>query len=138
MRRCVMLKFPFIPPSKRLTELEIGKGIRALGPQVLRAIFSIVSKAMTLVPKYAGMANKPLMADFAVWSCAITEALGRDPNGFLHLYRDNQKLQTEEVISSDLFSTHLVEYLEMREALEKKRTFVSVKQTLLDSLTMGA
>ena len=138
MRRVLLFLFPLIPPEKKMTLQKLNNAIDSIGPEVLGAVFDIVSKAMALVPKYEDLKEKSTMADFEMWACAITEALGRDPNEFLKLYRENQQLQKGEVLAADILGTVLVKFVQLSMALEKSQTFKIDKLTLLARLTTDA
>jgi len=129
LRRCILFFFPHISAKKRMSEEFIDAHIEAMGGDILGAIFSLISSTMTLVGKYRNMPDKPIMADFAVWGCAITEALGEDADEFLNLYRRNRNLQSEEVIKNDQVATIIKEILD--EANYDNGLYMITKDSLL-------
>lgn len=112
MRRCVLFNFKHIGSKKRRTETELQDTINAIGPSVSGSIFSIISKAMSLIEKYKDVEDKPIMADFDTWGRALTEALGEDPDDFVEEYKNNRWLQSMRITENDDFGTILFEYLQ--------------------------
>jgi len=112
LRRCVLFHFDHISASKRMSEQQIEEEIELIGTKVLGSIFTFISKAMTFVTKYKDMKNKPIMADFAIWGCALAEAIGERPEDFLHEYARNRAIQSEQVANADEFSMTVLDYLQ--------------------------
>ena len=133
LRRCILFFFPHISSGKRMSEEYLDAQIEAMGGDILGAIFTLISNTMTLVDQYREMPDKPIMADFAVWGCAIAEALGEDSNEFLNLYKRNRTLQSEEVIKNDQVATIIKEILD--EATFEKGIYMTSKDRLLGTVT---
>jgi len=133
LRRCIMFFLPHITSGKRKSEEFLDAQIEAMGSDVMGAILTLISKAMGLVERYRDMPDKPIMADFAVWGCAIAEALGEDSNTFMILYEQNRSLQSEEVIKNDQVGTVIKEILD--EAIFVEGLYMISKDSLLSNIT---
>lgn len=112
MRRCILFNFKHIKSESRRTESELQSTIDEIGEGVMGAIFSIISRAMSLVHKYEDVKDRPIMSDFDQWGRALTEALGKAPEDFVEEYKRNRILQNTRIADSDEFATILFEYLE--------------------------
>lgn len=132
LRRCILFFIPYISASQRMTEEHINANIAAMGSDILGAIFSLVVKSMGLVDEFRDMPNKPTMADFAVWGCAIAKALGEEPDRFLSLYATNRTLQSEEVIHNDQTNAIIKETLDNAEF--KDGLFMIPKDSFLQDI----
>jgi len=64
-------------------------------------MFDVLSAAMTIYPT-VDLKEKPRMADFAVWGCAIAEALGRSKEEFLEAYIANIKQVNREALAESV------------------------------------
>lgn len=133
LRRCILFFFPHITAEARMSETFINEQIDAIGPKVMGAVFRLISIAMNKVDQYRIMANKPIMADFAIWGCALADALGESSNEFLVLYEQNRSLQSEEVIRNDQVGTVLKEILDEGNFVDG--LFMLTKENLLGSVT---
>lgn len=139
MRRCVLFNFKHIGTKKRRTETELQTTIGAIGPSVMGSIFSIISKAMTLVEKYRDVEDKPIMADFDTWGRALTEALGEQPEDFVQEYSRNRWIQSMRITENDDFGTILFEYLEAQKfedglfIIPKDELLLEIERTVSES-----
>lgn len=99
---------------ERKTEEEIWAEFEPLLPAILGGIFDAVSGAMRL-RKGIKLVEKPRMADFAMWGCAIAEAAGFTQQDFLRAYGASIALQNEEAINASGLATTILMFMEGRE-----------------------
>ncbi len=57
----------------------------------------------------------PRMADFAIWGCAIAEAIGYSQAGFLAAYSGNQEIRNEEALQASPVAVMVLALMEDRE-----------------------
>ncbi len=98
--RLILFKLQRISEDKRREEREVLTAFEEKRPFILGAIFDAVSKAVT-IREFVDLKRKPRMADFAVWGCAIAEALGFTQQQFIDAYYANIGQQHEEVMDSN-------------------------------------
>lgn len=95
--RSILFGLERIPPDKRRDEEKFWKSFEQDRPLILGAVFETLAKAMVLV-RQVELDHLPRMADFALWGCAIAEALGYTQNAFLKAYQANIDEQNEEAL----------------------------------------
>ena len=111
MSRSVFINLPVIPPNKRKTESEINKSFEEDRPKILSGIFDALSIALKNLPS-VNLEEKPRMADFATFGCAVSEAIGITPEVFMQAYKQNIIDANQRVLELDpvaLATTKLVE-----------------------------
>ena len=86
--RAIFLNLDTIPDDRRIHEKVLWRSFSEAKPEILGGIFDALSKALSIYPN-THLDNLPRMADFAVWGCAIAEALGRSKEEFLNAYYEN-------------------------------------------------
>ncbi len=111
--RLLLFKLQRIPDDKRREEREVLSEFEVARPRILGAIFDTVAKAMAL-REFVDLKRKPRMADFAVWGCAIAEALGFTQEEFIRAYYANIGQQHEEVMDSNPVATAIQIFVEER------------------------
>jgi hypothetical protein len=84
--RALILYLPTIPEDKRQDEKAFWQAFEAHQPQILGALLTVVSTTLQHVASVQ-LAQKPRMADFAVWACAAAEACGWTDEEFLDAYQ---------------------------------------------------
>lgn len=88
--RMVQIRLPIIPAHERTTEEEFWNAFESEKPLIMGAIFDALSIALKNLPNVK-LSSKPRMADFAVFACAASEALGITHDTFMNSYLDNIK-----------------------------------------------
>jgi len=68
-------------------------------PKILGALFTLLSRAMAEYPRVE-LLDKPRMADFAHWGCAVARALGKSEQDFIKAYQANIGIQNEEALEA--------------------------------------
>jgi hypothetical protein len=108
--RSILMKLERISPDKRKVDGMLTSEFEQERPYILGAIFDVLSKAMTIYPTIK-LAKLPRMADFTYWGCAITKAMGLDPNDFAAAYSSNIRQQHEQAIEANPLAQIIVELM---------------------------
>jgi primase-polymerase (primpol)-like protein len=111
LERSILLELERVPESKRLQESALWERFEAERPIILAGIFTALSKAINIQPMVS-VKTLPRMADFAVWGCAIAEAIGYTQQQFLDAYLTNIKGQNEGVLEESLVATAIRKFLD--------------------------
>jgi hypothetical protein len=115
--RCLILDLERIKSSIRLDEKTLLADFEKERPKLLGACFDTLSKAIYIYPSVR-LSEKPRMADFAMWGCAIAEAIGWSQKEFLDAYQRNISRQTLEALDASSLGTVLLYYFETFESIE--------------------
>ncbi len=115
--RAVLLGLERIAKESRKEETEIWSTFEQSKPEILGAIFSLVSKALQEYPKVT-LTQRPRMADFAHWGCAIARALGKSESDFLRAYYQTINQQNSAAIEASLVGTTLTSLMNYHESWE--------------------
>lgn len=107
LERSLLLKLERMDKSNRRQEYDLMADFEIARPRILGAIYDTVAKAMALKPNIK-VAELPRMADFALWGCAISEALGIGQEAFLAAYFRNISSQSEELINDNTVASIIV------------------------------
>lgn len=110
LERSILLELDRIDPSQRKQEKEIHDGFERDLPKILGGIFDVLSKALKIKPTIR-LSNTPRMADFAIWGCAIAEALGYTQEQFLDAYQNNIDGQTEVVLHENIIAMAVMSFM---------------------------
>ena len=111
LERCISFELQRIPPNERKTEQEIFEEFEKIKSHILGGIFDAVVKAIQIKPTII-LQELPRMADFAIWGCAIAEALGYSREEFLNAYNANMQNQNEEILSESLVAQTIISLME--------------------------
>lgn len=111
LERSILLELERMPESRRLQEKELWNQFEEERPNILGGIFDVLSKAIG-IKTTINIQKLPRMADFAVWGCAIAEALGNTQEQFLNAYYANIKGQNEEVLGESLVATAVRKFID--------------------------
>jgi hypothetical protein len=99
LNRAILFALDHIPEEKRMTEAELNGKLGSVLPGILGGVFNTLSRAMALIGSIH-LETMPRMADFAVWGCAIAEALGYAKEDFLAAYNRNALVRHEEALDA--------------------------------------
>jgi len=105
------LNFKRISKTARLRRQVIDARVHELAPKVLAYLFTVVSKALVILPTIPET-NLPRMADFAYYGEACGQAMGYPPGDFLKAYEDNQTEQNAIAIQNSLLGDLLLEFMQ--------------------------
>ena len=108
--RCIIIQLDRIEDDKRKTEAEINIAFNENLPFLLGACFDVLSKAIEVYPTL-DIKNLPRLADFALWGCAISIAMGYRAEDFLTAYAENVAEQNDEAIISSPTAEAIIKYL---------------------------
>lgn len=130
--RSLLFKLERIPEDRRRREEDVLKEFEQRRALILGAIFDAVAKAMRLRGTII-LERLPRMADFAIWGCAIAEALGHDHADFLRAYNVNIGEQHEEAIDASTIATAITVFVE--EKMQATADWSGTATELLVALT---
>lgn len=98
--RSILFELERIPPEERKEESIIWEEFDRDKPKILGAIFTTLSKAMTIYDDVK-LDRMGRMADFTRWGYAIAEVAGIGGETFLNAYLNNQSRANEEAVESN-------------------------------------
>jgi hypothetical protein len=129
--RSLLIHLPRLEEESRQAEKTFWKSFEAEAPGLLGTIFDILSRAMQIYPtiETTGLYR---LADWTIWGCAISRAMGIDDNDFLAAYGRNRSKQNEEAIAMDDVGTVLIAFMQNR------FEWIGTMTELLDELTKKA
>lgn len=131
LERSILLELERVPRGERKQEKELLEKFEEQRPYILGGIMDTVVKALKIRPTIT-LAELPRMADFAVWGCAIAEALGHTQQEFIQAYYENIDHQNEQVLGESLIATAV------RAMLKNQAEWEGTPSELLDKLTIVA
>jgi len=114
LERCLLLELDAIPKDRRRPEKQLWREFEEARPRLLGAIFDALSRAMALLDS-VHLPELPRMADFAVWGCAIAEAIGYPQADFLAAYGGNQQVRNDEALQASPVAVMVLALMEDRE-----------------------
>lgn len=101
MDRAIMVRLNRIDSSSRVTEESLKKDFQNALPDILGAIFQIISKTLIRINKVS-IKKLPRMADFAKYGYCIAESIQKGlGNEFLKQYEENQQFATESIVGDN-------------------------------------
>ena len=106
-----------ISEDERKEESEVWEEFNRDKPKMLGAIFSTISKALTIYPNVK-LKKLGRMADFTRWGYAIAEACGIGGEKFLKAYLNNQYKANDEAVSSNPIATAIIRLMEKTQHFE--------------------
>ena len=119
--RSILFKLERIPKRERKAEQVFWEEFDAALPSILGGVLKALSKAMDLHPGIE-LPEAPRMADFALWGCAIADAIGYTPQAFLDAYYANINEQHEEAIHENPVATVITVLMEQNPQWEGSPT----------------
>ena len=111
LQRALLLGLSAIPMRERKTEKQLKRAFKKERRRILGAMLDVLVRAIRIYPKIK-LEGLHRMADYAVWGCAITEALGVDKQRFLDAYEENINAQNLEMVRASPISDALVKLME--------------------------
>jgi len=121
LERSLLLELERIEPEDRKTEKELNNNFQEDLPRILGGAFDVLSKAMT-VRTNIHLDSHPRMADWAMWGCAIAEALGSTKEEFIRAYENNINRQTEMLVNENIVATAIITFMEDKNMFEATPT----------------
>ena len=121
--RMLVFETLYIPMNKRRSETEIYAEFHQDAPDILAGILDVLVKAIKIFPTIK-LERLPRMADFALWGCAVSEALGIPHSKFINAYYQNMLNVKGDVVKSRITGQILIESLSA--TLTEKRPSFSI------------
>jgi hypothetical protein len=125
--RCILIGLERIDDDGRKTESDLWKEFEEVRPEFIAGLLDALSKAMKIYPTIKGL-DLPRMADFALWGCAVAEAIGWSREEFLKAYGENTALRNEEALENSLVARAIMS------VAHKQKTWVGSASSLLADL----
>lgn len=111
--RAIFFKLKRIPEENRRYIVELQKQFEEMLPQVLGYIMDILVKVLKWKENNKLEVSKiPRMADWAGHCEIIARCMGYKPEEFLNAYRENAKIQTEEIMQTSLVATCIAHFVD--------------------------
>ncbi len=126
--RSLIFELEPIDRSNRKDEESFWIRFENLKPQILGAVFTILSKAIALKDTII-LDKRPRLADYAIWGCAIAEAVGYGQESFVIAYEANIKKQNDEALNASTVAQIVIGFM------ESKSEWTGPAKTLLNELT---
>lgn len=117
LERSILFEFAKVPKNKRQTEDTVWSNFAKARSGIVGGLFNALARAMKIYPTIQ-LSEKPRMADFAVWGCAVAEALGYDKDTFLDAYHENINEQHRVVVQEHQVA-NAIQVLVRESAFEK-------------------
>lgn len=114
LERSLLLELERVNPAERKTEKELYENFGKDLPSILGGILDVLVKTINIQPTIK-IDSPPRMADWALWGCAIAEALGYGKDAFLSAYENNITHQTEMLLNENIVATALFSFMEVRD-----------------------
>ena len=108
--RSVLFELGRISTKERKEERVLWKEFDEDKPKILGAIFTTLSKAMTIYDTVE-LDRMGRMADFTRWGYAIAEAAGIGGEAFLDAYINNQSRANEEAVESNPVAAAIIKMM---------------------------
>jgi hypothetical protein len=105
--RAIILQLPRIEEEARRDEAQLYAEYERDRPQILGALFTVVSAALACLPEVR-LSRKPWMADFALCATAAEKGLGLESGAFMSAYSANRAESVRETLESDPVSTPIL------------------------------
>jgi 5S rRNA maturation endonuclease (ribonuclease M5) len=119
--RAITIRLEPILPDARRPESELDAAFDEVRPVILGGVFDALAEAIRLRPSMR-LAGLPRMADFALWGCAIAQALGYEQDQFLAAYEQNAQARNEEILQSNPVAAAVVALLDEQQDDEWRGT----------------
>jgi len=97
--RAILLKLDRIPKDRRKPEDVLWRLFNEVKGEILAGVFTILSRAAA-IKSTISLTERPRMADFMEWGCAVSEAMGDGWKAFYDAYTANIQSQNKEAIEA--------------------------------------
>ena len=111
LERSLLIELERIDPSHRKTEKELYENFAKDLPLILGGVFDVLVKAIQIRPTIK-LDSHPRMADWALWGCAVAEALGYTKEEFMSAYKNNIERQTEMLVNENIVATAVIAFMD--------------------------
>ena len=117
MDRSILIHHSRIEPEHRRSETALYAEFEDERPYLIGAVFDVLAQAMEIISTIQ-LSQLPRMADFALWGCAIAEALGFTQQDFLEAYSNNMKAQNSEIVGGNTLAQAVLSFMDDKEIWE--------------------
>ena len=102
-------------PKNKMSDEDLAKQFEKDKPQILGAIFDNLCKALGHVDdmKSIEIPNTVRLRDYAIYGCAVSKAMGYEPEDFLNYYMSTFEDRDFLALESNVLGTALMEYMYM-------------------------
>ena len=114
LERSLVVELDRIEESERKQERDIYEDFNENLPFIMGGIFDVLVKTLKIKPTIK-LDKLPRMADFMVWGCAITEALGYNKEDFINAYNRNINDQTKIALNDNSVALAILLLMKNRE-----------------------
>jgi len=114
LERSLLIELERIDSEKRVSEKEIYDAFEKDLPSILGGVLDVLVRALDIKSRIK-VAHLPRMADWALWGCAIAEALGYTKEEFLAAYENNICRQAEMLINENVVATAIITFMKDKE-----------------------
>jgi len=129
--RSVLIGHPKLDETTRKSEKELEAILKQKAPELLGAILDILVKALNIYDSIKITPNR--MADYTIWGCAITAAMGIDQKHFLSSYKENIATQKEIAVMSNPVAGVLASFMDSQKDKFWEGTPAALYSNLLDT-----
>ncbi len=119
--RALLFELEPIESHERRDESELWAHFNSVKPKILGALFTVLSNAKAEYPEIK-LEEKPRMADFAHWGCAVARALGKQDEDFIRAYQGNIGIQNTEALEASPVAQIILALMENRNMWEGSPT----------------
>lgn len=111
MDRSILFRLTEISEEQRIPDQKLKEEFERIRPNLLGAALDALAGAMKIYPTIE-LKRLPRMADFTIWGCAITEALGIERQKFLDAYGANIGDQHREIIGGNTLAQAVIAFMD--------------------------
>lgn len=111
LERSLLLELERIETTERKTEKELYENFNKDLPSILGGVFDVLVKSIKIHPTIK-LDSHHRMADWALWGCAIAEALGHTKEEFLNAYTNNINRQAEMLLNENIVAVAIFTFME--------------------------
>lgn len=115
--RSLIFELEPITQEARIEEKKFWDEFNKAKPKLLGALFTLLSKTQREYPNIE-LNNKPRMADFSMYGCAVARALGMKEDDFMEAYLTNIGLQNQEALGASPVAQTIIAFMQDREYWE--------------------
>jgi hypothetical protein len=109
--RSLVVELERIPDGERKTEEELWERFEAEHPELLGALFEVLSKAIALKPSIK-LSRRPRLADWGEYAAAVYEVLGWGAETFLNDWDEVVKVQNQATLDGSPVALCVLKFME--------------------------
>ena len=109
-----MVDLERIPDGERKTEEELWERFEAEHPNLLGALFNVLSEAIALKPSLK-LSRRPRLADWGEYAAAVYEIMGWGTETFLVDWDEVVKVQNQATLDGSPVAQAIIKFMEVKE-----------------------